>query len=157
MMRTITELEKLNTSERNFVTRNKEQFPLAECMIREGGVSAQYINVGDFAKAINVSYSRAKKICTENEMDYYMVDGDYRLKRTDVDMYLSKIRREREDKAEYLEPLFTIQEVAQYYHVTPNTVEKWIKKGMMPAYKIGGKSIRVKKDDIGCMLERYGL
>lgn len=111
----------------------------------------------EFAERIHVSVAKARSLCIEGVISYYIVCGDFRLKVEDVDCYLEKSKKEMKEKEEWLKPLFTIPEVASKYNVTPQTVDNWVRKGKMPACRIDGRHLRIKQEDVDCMMEEYRL
>ena len=48
-----------------------------------------------------------------------------------------------------LPELMTIEQVAEYYQASKDTVRRWIREGVLPAYRVGSGrgAIRVKKED----------
>lgn len=42
----------------------------------------------------------------------------------------------------------SIQEAAQARGVTTKTVRRWIAQGLVPAYRVGPKLIRIRQDDL---------
>lgn len=52
-----------------------------------------------------------------------------------------------------MEKLYTYQEVANYLQVTPQTVRKWVKKGLLQKTTFG-KAIRFKQSDIKLFIEK---
>ncbi len=43
--------------------------------------------------------------------------------------------------------IMTVEEVMEWLKITKRSVNDWIKKGQLPAFKIG-KTIRIKRSDI---------
>lgn len=43
---------------------------------------------------------------------------------------------------------YTVSEVAEKFDVSPSTVWRWIKDGKLSAYRVGGRSIRIKNKDL---------
>ena len=41
---------------------------------------------------------------------------------------------------------YTISEAAKVLDVSPSTVWRWIKTGKLPAYRVGERSIRIKRE-----------
>jgi excisionase family DNA binding protein len=117
------------------------------------------IKLKDFAQAIGVSLSRARKICLEHQIAYYMIDEEYRIGLEDVTNYLESVKSERKVIEEATEPLLKIHEVARRYNVTPATVDSWIRNGSMPCVRIGpdGKRVRIRMQDVDCMMSQYGI
>lgn len=54
-----------------------------------------------------------------------------------------------------LPELLTIEQVAEYYQTSKDTVRRWIREGVLPAYRIGSGrgAIRVKRDDMLSILK----
>lgn len=111
----------------------------------------------EFADRIHVSYSLAKKLCLKGAIPYHLIGGDYRIKRSDYETYVEASRREREQKERDLKPMYTVPEVASLYNVTPQTVDKWIRSGKMPAYRIDERYLRIKQEDLACMMGVYAI
>ncbi|MBM3253304.1 MAG: helix-turn-helix domain-containing protein [Candidatus Omnitrophica bacterium] len=44
--------------------------------------------------------------------------------------------------------LLNLKEAAEYLHISQRRLEKLVRKGKLPAYKIGGSYLRFRKDDI---------
>ena len=52
--------------------------------------------------------------------------------------------------------LLTIKEVAEFFRVTPDRVSRWIKTGKLRAFTLcGGRSKRVKREDLDALLGEY--
>lgn len=51
--------------------------------------------------------------------------------------------------------LLTIEQVADYYQTSKDTVRRWIREGILPAYRIGSGrgAIRVKREDMLAILK----
>jgi excisionase family DNA binding protein len=47
---------------------------------------------------------------------------------------------------------YTVSDAARVLDVSPSTVWRWIAAGKLPAYRIGGKSIRIRKDDLQAII-----
>ncbi len=45
------------------------------------------------------------------------------------------------------EEFLTVKEIAERLKVKEFTVLDWIRKGDLPAYRVGGRSYRIKKQD----------
>ena len=45
-------------------------------------------------------------------------------------------------------PYYTVAQAAKRLHVSPSTVWRWIAAQKLPSYRVGEKSIRIKKDDL---------
>ncbi|WP_293773498.1 helix-turn-helix domain-containing protein [Sporichthya sp.] len=50
------------------------------------------------------------------------------------------------------DPLLTKQEIADLYGTTDRFVEKLIASGDLPAYKLGGKLVRIRRSDALALL-----
>ena len=44
---------------------------------------------------------------------------------------------------------YTVSEAAEVLGVSPSTIWRWIDAGRLPAYRVGLRSIRIKKEDLG--------
>lgn len=54
--------------------------------------------------------------------------------------------------------LYTTNQVAEMFSVTPETVRDWIKEGKLPGIILGGRSYRVRRRDlIAFANHKYGL
>jgi len=42
--------------------------------------------------------------------------------------------------------LLTVREAAELLRVRPSTITKWVRQGILPAIKIGAKTIRIPED-----------
>ena len=49
--------------------------------------------------------------------------------------------------------LLTTQEVATLCRVTPSTVARWAKAGILPALTIGPRTLRFRRADVDALLE----
>lgn len=49
---------------------------------------------------------------------------------------------------------FTIAEAARRKQVTPRTIRRWIAAGVLPAYRVGPKLIRIKPADLDAVGRR---
>jgi excisionase family DNA binding protein len=45
-------------------------------------------------------------------------------------------------------PLLTARQVAEELGVTPRTVLRWTRAGALPGYRIGGRALRFRADEI---------
>jgi excisionase family DNA binding protein len=45
-------------------------------------------------------------------------------------------------------PYYTVSEAARLLQISPSTVWRWIDAGKLPAYRIGGRAIRIKREDL---------
>lgn len=50
------------------------------------------------------------------------------------------------------DPLLTKQEIADLYGTTDRFVEKLVASGELPAYKLGGKLVRIRRSDALALL-----
>lgn len=48
--------------------------------------------------------------------------------------------------------LLTIPEAAALCRVHRNTVWRWVRDGLLPSYRVGVRSLRVRRDDVEAML-----
>jgi excisionase family DNA binding protein len=51
-------------------------------------------------------------------------------------------------------PFLTPQEVSELLQVSVQTVRRWIKKGKLPAYKVGPRMWRIRQIDLDAWLEQ---
>jgi len=42
----------------------------------------------------------------------------------------------------------TIAQVAEKFGVHKNTVRNWIRDGILPAYRVGARTVRIRHDDV---------
>ena len=42
----------------------------------------------------------------------------------------------------------TVEELGDYLRVTPDTIREWVRKGRIPCYRIGRKTIRFDLDEV---------
>jgi excisionase family DNA binding protein len=47
-----------------------------------------------------------------------------------------------------LDDFVTVAEAAKLMQVSPSTVWRWIDKGLLPAYRVGQRKVRVKRADL---------
>jgi len=47
---------------------------------------------------------------------------------------------------------YTVPEAAEMLSVSPSTIWRWIKSGKLPAYRVGERSIRIKRVDLEGMI-----
>jgi excisionase family DNA binding protein len=52
------------------------------------------------------------------------------------------------------ERLLTAREVADELGVTPRTVLRWTRAGVLPGYRIGGRALRFRADEVDGWLEQ---
>ena len=48
-------------------------------------------------------------------------------------------------------PLLTVSEVAEFCHVAPRTVRRWIKRGELAAHRLG-RQVRISEKDLKIFL-----
>lgn len=46
---------------------------------------------------------------------------------------------------------YTVSEAAELLDVSPSTVWRWIQAGKLPAYRVGGRALRIRKPDLECV------
>lgn len=46
-------------------------------------------------------------------------------------------------------------EAAKYLKLSPRTVDCYLQKGLLPFYKIGGKTVRFRQSDLDAALEKF--
>jgi len=56
-----------------------------------------------------------------------------------------------------MKPFWSTGDVAEYCHVSPSTVFRWIRKGYLSAYTTPGGHHRILPDEFRAFLERNGL
>jgi excisionase family DNA binding protein len=44
--------------------------------------------------------------------------------------------------------VYTVGQAAQFFDVSPATVWRWIDAGKLPAYRVGGRKIRIRAEDL---------
>ena len=47
---------------------------------------------------------------------------------------------------------YNVSEAARVLEVSPSTIWRWIAAAKLPAYRIGPRTIRIKKDDLAAMM-----
>ena len=47
---------------------------------------------------------------------------------------------------------YTVPEAARELDVSPSTVWRWIEAKKLPAYRVGARKIRIRKDDLGAVV-----
>jgi len=52
------------------------------------------------------------------------------------------------EKQEPDEVYYTIREAANHLRVAESTVWRWVDRGLMPAYRLPGRRLRLKKEDV---------
>ena len=50
------------------------------------------------------------------------------------------------------EELLTIPEAAAALRVSPVTIARWLKQGRLPAYRMGPRAVRIRRDDLTVVL-----
>ena len=50
-------------------------------------------------------------------------------------------------------PYYTVTEAARRLRVSPSTIWRWINDQRLPAYRVGRRSIRIKKDDLETIIQ----
>ena len=50
-------------------------------------------------------------------------------------------------------PFYTVSEAARLLEVSPVTIWRWIESGRLPAYRLGPKNIRIRKEDLESMIK----
>ncbi|WP_183467516.1 helix-turn-helix domain-containing protein [Mycolicibacterium iranicum] len=53
-------------------------------------------------------------------------------------------------------PNLSIADVATYLGVTTRTVQQMIADGRLPAYRLGPRVVRLRRDDVDAALKPYG-
>lgn len=48
---------------------------------------------------------------------------------------------------------YTVTETAEFLSVNPSTIWRWIKSGKLPAYRVGHKNIRIRKQDLTAVIQ----
>ncbi len=48
---------------------------------------------------------------------------------------------------------YTVAEAAAVLDVSPSTIWRWIKAKKLPAYRVGERAIRIKKDDLAAIIQ----
>jgi len=52
--------------------------------------------------------------------------------------------------------LLTIPEAAAVLKVSPVTISRWLKQGRLPAYRMGPRAVRIRRDDLTDVLKPSG-
>lgn len=52
--------------------------------------------------------------------------------------------------------LLSVSQAAEHLEVSPSTIWRWIEAGKLPAYRLGRKKIRIRRDDLEQMLQPTG-
>jgi excisionase family DNA binding protein len=60
---------------------------------------------------------------------------------------LSAVRSER-SPAPGTDAVYTVGQAATFFDVSPATVWRWIDAGKLPAYRVGGRKIRIRAEDL---------
>lgn len=73
-----------------------------------------------------------------------------------LDIYLEALEPERESRIESLpeQRFYTTNEVAKLLQVDPETVRRYVRKGILRSIKLGGKFIRIERKDLDLFLEQ---
>ena len=50
--------------------------------------------------------------------------------------------------------ILTVREVADYLRVSPDTVRRFLRQGMLPGQKIGPRQWRIRRDDVDAFWRR---
>jgi len=58
------------------------------------------------------------------------------------------------EQGEELDPFYTIREAAKALRVSQGTVWRWVRDRKLPAYKVGDRAIRIKREDLPRVLKR---
>jgi excisionase family DNA binding protein len=48
---------------------------------------------------------------------------------------------------------YTVAGTAAFLSVNPSTIWRWIKSGKLPAYRVGHKNIRIRKQDLAAVIQ----
>src|SRR3989344_5908078 len=86
--------------------------------------------------------------------DYYSVI--YEAVDRSLDIYLETVKPERipEPKLNTEQRFHTTDEVAKLLQVDPESVRRYVRSGQLKAVRLGGKFIRIDKDDLDKFIER---
>jgi len=60
------------------------------------------------------------------------------------------------DQEEAWGSFYTIQEAAKILRVSEGTVWRWIRDQKLPAYKVGDRAIRIKREDLSSVIRKIG-
>lgn len=73
-----------------------------------------------------------------------------------LDIYLEALQPERESKIEVVlkQRFYTTDEVAVLLKVDPESVRRWVRSHKLRAVKLGGKFIRIEKNDLDKFIEQ---
>lgn len=52
-----------------------------------------------------------------------------------------------EEQSTHLEPLWTVEQAADYFHLNPMTIYRWVSKGRIKSTKIGNR-VRIPRSEI---------
>lgn len=52
-----------------------------------------------------------------------------------------------------MEKLYTPEEVAEILTLSPNTIRKWLREGIITGIKVSGKAWRIKQSELNRLLE----
>ncbi len=56
-----------------------------------------------------------------------------------------------------LGPFYTIQEAAKLLRVSEGTVWRWVRDQKLPAYRVGDRAIRIKKEDLPSVIKKTDM
>lgn len=73
-----------------------------------------------------------------------------------LDIYLEALQPERESRIEVVteQRFYTTDEVARLLKVDPESVRRWVRSRKLRAVKLGGKFIRIEKNDLDKFIEQ---
>jgi excisionase family DNA binding protein len=75
-------------------------------------------------------------------------------------MRLGRINHSKEIRSKTMEfekelgELYTIQEAAKILRISEGTVWRWVKEGKLPAFRMGDRALRIKKEDLRLVVKR---
>lgn len=119
-------------------------------ILMQAGFPPAIIRNEDRAAYIN---SLEKAQTGGNMADFYQVIFDS-VDRS-IDIYLEALEPERESRQVPLEVqrFYTTDEVASLLRVDPESVRRYVRSGKLKAVKLGGKFIRIEKNDLDIFIE----
>jgi len=50
------------------------------------------------------------------------------------------------------DPLFTVEQAAQYAGLKPATIRAWVWKRTIPFYRIGTRAVRIRRSDLDAVI-----